>query len=77
MKKVFLLLFALLTVVTASAQMRTVKGQVVYAGDGEPLAGATILPVGGSGMAPLPMLTVTLLLVSTVQSQKSKYPMWE
>lgn len=50
MKKVFLLLFALLTVVTASAQMRTVKGQVVYAGDGEPLAGATILPVGGSGM---------------------------
>ncbi len=29
--------------------MRTVKGQVVYAGDGEPLAGATILPVGGSG----------------------------
>lgn len=50
MKKVFLLLFALLTVVTASAQMRTVKGQVVYAGDGEPLAGATILPVGGSVM---------------------------
>ncbi|MEG0253562.1 MAG: TonB-dependent receptor plug domain-containing protein, partial [Muribaculaceae bacterium] len=32
---------------TLSAQMRTVKGQVVYAGDNEPLVGATILPVGG------------------------------
>ncbi len=32
---------------TLSAQSRTVKGQVVYAGDNEPLVGATVLPVGG------------------------------
>ena len=47
MKKFILLLFALLTVTAVSAQTRTVTGTVVYAGDGEPLPGATILPVGG------------------------------
>lgn len=31
----------------ASAQERTVTGQVVYAGDGEPLVGASVLPIGG------------------------------
>lgn len=31
----------------ASAQERTVTGQVIYAGDGEPLVGASVLPIGG------------------------------
>ena len=48
MKKLFLLLVAVLSIsLCASAQNRTVKGVVVYAGDQEPLPGATILPVGG------------------------------
>ena len=47
MKKLFLLLFALLSVVAVSAQTKTVKGQVVFAGDNEPLVGATVVPVGG------------------------------
>ena len=48
MKKLFLLLLAVLTIsLSAAAQMRTVKGTVVYAGDGEPLVGVTVLPVGG------------------------------
>lgn len=55
MKKLSLLLFAALTIgcaAGASAQTRTVTGTVVYAGDDEPLAGATVLPVGGgSGVA--------------------------
>lgn len=48
MKKLFLLLLTVCSItLTVSAQMHTVKGQVVYAGDNEPLVGATILPVGG------------------------------
>lgn len=47
MKKLFLLLLTVAWVAVASAQNRTVTGQVVYAGDGEPLVGATITPVGG------------------------------
>ena len=48
MKKLFLLLTAvLLTVVCAYAQTKVVSGTVVAASDGEPLAGATVLPVGG------------------------------
>lgn len=48
MKKLFLLMTAvLMTVVCAIAQTKTVSGTVVYAGDNEPLAGATVLPVGG------------------------------
>lgn len=48
MKKLFLLLLTVLSIsLCASAQNRTVKGVVVYAGDQEPLPGATILPVGG------------------------------
>ena len=31
----------------ASAQERTVTGQVIYAGDGEPLVGASVFPIGG------------------------------
>ncbi len=47
MKKLFLLLLTMATIAVASAQTRTVTGQVVYAGDGEPLMGATVMPVGG------------------------------
>lgn len=48
MKKLFLLLLAVLSIsLCASAQNRTVKGTVVYAGDQEPLPGATVIPVGG------------------------------
>jgi tonB-linked outer membrane protein, susC/ragA family len=48
MKKLFFLLLTVCSFALAvSAQTRTIKGQVVYAGDNEPLVGATILPVGG------------------------------
>lgn len=40
-------LFAMFSVLAVSAQSKTIKGQVVYAGDNEPLIGATIVPVGG------------------------------
>ena len=53
MKKLFLLLTAvLMAVVCALAQTRTISGTVVSATDGEPLAGATVMPVGaGQGTA--------------------------
>ncbi len=48
MKKLFLLLTAvMLTAVCAMAQTKTVSGTVVYAGDDEPLPGATVMPIGG------------------------------
>ncbi len=48
MKKLFLLMTTvLLMTVCAIAQTKVVSGTVVYAGDDEPLPGATILPVGG------------------------------
>lgn len=48
MKKLFLLLMTvILAGACAMAQTRTVKGTVVYASDDEPLAGATIMPIGG------------------------------
>ncbi len=48
MKKLFLLLTAvLMTVICAVAQTKVVTGTVVSAADDEPLAGATVLPVGG------------------------------
>ena len=48
MKKLFLLLLTVATfALCASAQSRSVKGTVVDAGNGEPLVGATVLPVGG------------------------------
>lgn len=47
MKKLFLLLMTVAMFAVASAQERTVTGQVVYAGDGEPLVGASVLPIGG------------------------------
>ena len=52
MKKLFLMLCALLMVAVVSAQTRTVSGTVVAAADNEPLVGATVVPVGGgSGTA--------------------------
>ena len=48
MKKLFLLLLTVATIAIASAQTRTVTGQVVYAGDGEPLVGVSVIPVGSS-----------------------------
>lgn len=49
MKKLFLLLVAVMSIaLCASAQMRTVSGSVVYAGDDEPLIGATITPLGST-----------------------------
>ncbi|MDE5719302.1 MAG: carboxypeptidase-like regulatory domain-containing protein [Paramuribaculum sp.] len=47
MKKLFLLLMTVAMFAVASAQERTVTGQVIYAGDGEPLVGASVLPIGG------------------------------
>ncbi len=48
MKKLFLLMTTvLLMTICAVAQTKVVSGTVVFAGDDEPLPGATILPVGG------------------------------
>ena len=47
MKKFLLLLLTVATFAIASAQTRTVTGKVVYAGDDEPLAGVSVLPIGG------------------------------
>ena len=47
MKKLFLLLLTVLTISLGASAQRTIKGTVVYAGDGEPLVGVTVLPVGG------------------------------
>ncbi len=48
MKKLFFLLLLAATALAMDAQkVRTISGTVVFAADEEPLAGATILPVGG------------------------------
>lgn len=47
MKKLFLLLLTVVWVTIATAQTRTASGVVVFEGDGEPLVGATVMPVGG------------------------------
>lgn len=47
MKKLFFLLLTVATFTIASAQSRTVTGKVVYAGDDEPMVGASIMPIGG------------------------------
>ncbi len=47
MKKLFLLLLTVVAFTLSASAQRTVTGTVVYAGDGEPLPGATVLPVGG------------------------------
>lgn len=47
MKKLFLLLLMVATMGVAVAQNRTISGVVTEAGNGEPLAGATIMPIGG------------------------------
>ena len=47
MKKLFLLLAAIVTLaLSASAQNRTINGTVLSSADSEPLAGATVKPVG-------------------------------
>lgn len=53
MKKLFFLLAVIIaTTISAAAQNRTVQGVVVDAENDEPLAGASVLPVGsGSGVA--------------------------
>ena len=48
MKKLFLLLAAIMTIsLCGFAQNRTVKGVVVDAETDEPLIGATVMPMGG------------------------------
>ena len=48
MRKLFLILMTLMACTwSAMAQTRTVSGVVVSAGDGEPVVGATVMPVGG------------------------------
>ncbi len=48
MKKLFLLLAAIVTIVmSASAQTRTYHGTVLSSADDEPLLGATVMPIGG------------------------------
>ena len=57
MKKLFLLFFTLCAIsLQAKAQSRSVSGTVVYADDGHPIIGATIIPKG---------LTLVLLPTST------------
>ncbi len=74
MKKLFLLLTAMAMFVIASAQNRTVTGQVVYAGDGEPLVGATVVPVGaGQGAATDIDGNFTLSVPSSVTKLKVSY----
>lgn len=47
MKKLFLLFFTLCAIsLQATAQSRSVSGTVVYADDGHPIIGATIIPKG-------------------------------
>ncbi|MDE6099550.1 MAG: TonB-dependent receptor plug domain-containing protein [Paramuribaculum sp.] len=48
MKKLFLLLTALVAIaISAAAQNRTFHGTVLSAADGEPLIGAAVTPIGG------------------------------
>lgn len=47
MKRLLLMLVALIAVMTSSAQTRTVAGTVLGAADDEPLIGATVAPQGG------------------------------
>lgn len=47
MKKLALLLIALFTISLAARAEKKVSGQVIFAGDNEPLIGATVQPVGG------------------------------
>lgn len=47
MKKLFLLLLTVLTISLSAYAQKKVSGTVIDAGTGEPLIGATVLPVGG------------------------------
>ena len=49
MKKLFLLMVMIATMaLSASAQTQVVSGKVTYAGDGEPLVGVSIVPIGST-----------------------------
>lgn len=74
MRKLCFLLCTLICFAIASAQTRTVKGTVVYAGDDEPLVGATVLPVGeGHGTATDIDGKFSLTIPSTVTKLKISY----
>ncbi len=47
MKKLFLLLIAVMSFALSAQAQRSIKGQVTDAANGEPLMGATVQPVGG------------------------------
>lgn len=47
MKKLFLFLLATFSITLSAMAQTTVSGQVVYEADGEPMIGASVLPVGG------------------------------
>lgn len=74
MRKLCFLLCTLVCFAMASAQTRTVKGTVLYAGDDEPLVGATVLPVGaGQGTATDIDGNFSLNIPSTVNKLKVSY----
>lgn len=58
MKKLFLLLLTTCFLSVSALAERVITGQVVYEADGEPLIGATVLPVEVV-MVRLPTMTVT------------------
>lgn len=47
MKKLFLFLLATFSITLSAMAQTTVSGQVVYEADGEPMIGASVVPVGG------------------------------
>lgn len=74
MKKVIMFLIALVMVATASAQMRTVTGTVLNADDGEPLVGASVIPVGGgNGIATDIDGKFTIKIPQTVKAIRVSY----
>lgn len=74
MKKFLLLLLTVATFAIASAQTRTVTGVVVDAADNEPLAGASVLPIGaGNGTSTDVDGKFTLKVNSNVSKLKISY----
>ena len=75
MRKLFLILMTLLACSwSAMAQTRTVSGEVVQASDGEPIVGATVMPVGGGqGVATDVDGRFTLNIPSNVKTLQVSY----